>query len=51
LVWAASDEAKFLKNKFVFANWDVDEMKARAQEIANSPELTLGLNGFPRNVE
>ncbi|KAI0466430.1 hypothetical protein F4859DRAFT_301068 [Xylaria cf. heliscus] len=51
LVWAASDEAKFLKNKFVFANWDVDELKAREQEIAGSPELTVGLNGFPRNVE
>ncbi|KAI1124944.1 hypothetical protein F5Y10DRAFT_284640 [Nemania abortiva] len=51
LVWAASDEAKFLKNKFVFANWDVDELKARAQEIAGSLELTVGLNGFPRNVE
>ncbi|KAI8949662.1 hypothetical protein F4801DRAFT_580200 [Xylaria longipes] len=51
LVWAASDEAKFLKNKFVFANWDVDEMKAREQEIASSPELMIGLNGFPRNVE
>ncbi|KAI0817542.1 hypothetical protein GGR55DRAFT_685158 [Xylaria sp. FL0064] len=51
LVWAASDEAKFLKNKFVFANWDVDEMKAREQEIAGSPELTVGLNGFPRNVD
>ncbi|KAI0095804.1 hypothetical protein GGR51DRAFT_553819 [Nemania sp. FL0031] len=51
LVWAASDEAKFLKNKFVFANWDVDEMKARAQEIADSPELMIGLNGFPRKIE
>ncbi|KAI8632394.1 cellulase signal transduction associated dehydrogenase [Xylariaceae sp. FL1651] len=51
LVWAASDEARFLKNKFVFANWDVDEMKAREQEIAGSPELMIGLHGFPRNVE
>ncbi len=51
LVWAASDEAKFLKNKFVFANWDVDEMKAREQGIAGSPELMVGLNGFPRNVD
>ncbi|KAI1176945.1 hypothetical protein F4777DRAFT_577453 [Nemania sp. FL0916] len=51
LVWTASDEAAFLKNKCVFANWDVDEMKARAQEIAGSAELMVGLNGFPRNVE
>lgn len=51
LVWATSEEAKFLKNKFVFANWDVEELKARADEIAGSPELTISLNGFPRNVE
>ncbi|KAH9902236.1 NAD(P)-binding protein [Xylariomycetidae sp. FL2044] len=50
LVWAASDEAAFLKNKFVFAGWDVDELKARKDEIAGSPELILGLNGFPRNA-
>ncbi|KAI1415950.1 NAD(P)-binding protein [Hypoxylon sp. FL1857] len=49
LVWAASKEAEFLKNKFVFAGWDVDELKARKEEIAESPELLLGLNGFPRN--
>ncbi|KAI1466771.1 putative short-chain dehydrogenase [Daldinia caldariorum] len=50
LVWAASKEAEFLKNKFVFAAWDVDELKARKDEIAQSPELIIGLNGLPRNV-
>ncbi|OTB18311.1 hypothetical protein K445DRAFT_328205 [Daldinia sp. EC12] len=50
LVWAASKEAEFLKNKFVFAAWDVDELKARKDEIAQSPELIIGLNGFPRSV-
>ncbi|KAI0176211.1 putative short-chain dehydrogenase [Hypoxylon sp. FL1284] len=50
LVWAASKEADFLKNKFVFANWDVDELKARKDEISQTPELTIGLNGFPRNA-
>ena len=40
---------EFLKNKFVFAGWDVDELKARKEEIAESPELLIGLNGFPRN--
>ncbi|KAI0141049.1 NAD(P)-binding protein [Hypoxylon sp. NC0597] len=49
LVWAASQEAEFLKNKFVFAGWDVDELKARKKEIAESPVLLLGLNGFPRS--
>ncbi|KAI1385070.1 putative short-chain dehydrogenase [Hypoxylon trugodes] len=50
LVWAASKEAEFLKNKLVFAAWDVEELKARKDEIAQSPELLIGLNGFPRNV-
>ncbi|KAF0637721.1 hypothetical protein FPSE5266_07380 [Fusarium pseudograminearum] len=38
-VWLTSSEAKFLKGKFVWANWDVDELKARADEIQNSPTL------------
>jgi hypothetical protein len=50
LVWAASEESTFLKNKLVFAAWDVEELKARKDEIANSSELTIGLNGFPRDV-
>lgn len=50
LVWAASKEAEFLKNKFVFAGWDVNELKARKDEISQSPELLLGLNGFPRTI-
>ncbi|CAG9954006.1 unnamed protein product [Clonostachys rosea f. rosea IK726] len=35
-VWLASKEAKFLKNRYVWANWDVDELKSRAQEIESS---------------
>ncbi|OQU93743.1 hypothetical protein CLAIMM_00222, partial [Cladophialophora immunda] len=46
-VWACSPEAKFLKNKFVWANWDADEMRAKADEIANSPAFTMGLMGWP----
>ncbi|KAI1868694.1 uncharacterized protein JN550_006269 [Neoarthrinium moseri] len=50
LVWAASEEAVFVKNKFVFATWDIDELKERKEEIMSSPELILGLNGFPRHT-
>jgi hypothetical protein len=46
-VWLASDEARFLKGKFLWTNWDVDELKARAKEIAESSQLTLGLVGWP----
>ncbi|CAG9945425.1 unnamed protein product [Clonostachys rosea f. rosea IK726] len=45
LVWLASPEASFLKGKFVWANWDVDELKARADEIKNSLLLRVSLNG------
>ncbi|KIY04110.1 uncharacterized protein Z520_00802 [Fonsecaea multimorphosa CBS 102226] len=46
LVWIASDEAAFLRNKFVWANWDVEELKARAEEIQTSSLLRVSLNGI-----
>lgn len=47
-VWLTSPEAKFLKGKFVWSNWDVDELKARADEIQNSPTLLkICLDGVP----
>ncbi|KAK5049319.1 hypothetical protein LTR84_004248 [Exophiala bonariae] len=45
LVWIASDEATFLRNKFVWANWDVEELKARREEIRSSSLLRVILNG------
>ncbi|OGM41811.1 NADP(+)-dependent dehydrogenase [Aspergillus bombycis] len=55
LVWIASPEAEFLKNKIVFASWDVDELKDRKMEIVGDPpgtgELWLGYQGFPRFVD
>ncbi|KAL4738162.1 hypothetical protein BDV11DRAFT_206150 [Aspergillus similis] len=52
LVWTASPEAEFLKNKIVFASWDVDELKARTKEIVGGPpgtgDLWIGFQGFPR---
>lgn len=46
-VWLASPEARFLKGKFLWANWDVDELKARAKAIESSAILSIGLNGWP----
>ncbi|KEF54563.1 uncharacterized protein A1O9_09005 [Exophiala aquamarina CBS 119918] len=46
-VWLASPEARFLKNKFVWSNWDVDELKSRAEEIQNSNLLTMALQLGP----
>jgi hypothetical protein len=33
MVWAASPDAAFLNGKYVFANWDVEEMKTHGEEI------------------
>lgn len=44
-VWLASDEATFLRNKFVWANWDVNELKDRKEEIRASSLLRISLSG------
>ena len=46
-VWLASPEARFLKSKMVWVNWDVDELIARKDEIQNSRLLTWLLDGVP----
>lgn len=46
-VWLASPEASFLKGKFLWTNWDVDELKAKAKEIEESNQLSIGLGGWP----
>lgn len=54
LVWIASPQADFLKDRLVFASWDVEELAARKKEIIGGPpgtgELWLGFNGFPRYI-
>ncbi|KAK4496639.1 hypothetical protein PRZ48_012621 [Zasmidium cellare] len=46
-VWLASPEAQFLKGKFLWTNWDVDELKARAKQIGSGKELNIDLVGWP----
>lgn len=45
-VWAASPEAKFLNGKFVWAHWDVGELKEMAHEIESTNKYTIGLVGW-----
>ncbi|RDW89013.1 hypothetical protein BP6252_01045 [Coleophoma cylindrospora] len=45
-VWLASPEAEFLKSKYVWANWDVDELKAKKERLVSSQDLTIGLLGW-----
>jgi hypothetical protein len=38
--------AAFLKGKFVWSNWDVDELISKKEELLSTPALTLGLIGI-----
>jgi hypothetical protein len=46
MVWISSPEAAFLKGKFVWSNWDVDELISKKEELLSTPALTLGLIGI-----
>ncbi|KAG4434463.1 hypothetical protein IFR05_010041 [Cadophora sp. M221] len=48
MVWLSGPEAGFLKGKYLWANWDVDELKERASEIEESKLLELALLGPAR---
>jgi len=48
LLWMTSPEAKFLNGRFVWCNWDVDQLKAKAKELETSPQmLTSNILGWP----
>ncbi|KAE8151239.1 hypothetical protein BDV25DRAFT_152943 [Aspergillus avenaceus] len=46
-VWLTSQEASFLNGRYVWANWDVDELKSKAEEIQTGSLLTAGVYGWP----
>ncbi|KAI0172771.1 hypothetical protein GGR52DRAFT_546011 [Hypoxylon sp. FL1284] len=46
-LWLASPEARFLKGKFLWCNWDIDELKAQAKELENSTKLNIDMVGWP----
>lgn len=45
IVWATSEEAAFLSGRLAWANWDVDELVAKKEEIVNKDLLISGLTG------
>ncbi|KAF1960376.1 hypothetical protein CC80DRAFT_523451 [Byssothecium circinans] len=47
MVWISQPKARFLNGKFVFANWDVEEMSAKPEEWKSSDIATIGLVGWP----
>ncbi|RAH47950.1 SDR family NAD(P)-dependent oxidoreductase [Aspergillus brunneoviolaceus CBS 621.78] len=46
-VWLASSEAQFLQGKYLWANWDVSELKRNAEEIRSTSRLGIQLGGWP----
>ena len=49
LVWLSHDVAKtrFLSGRFVWVNWDVEELLGKAVEFEKSDVCTIGLIGWP----
>ena len=45
-VWVCSPEARFLKGKTVWANWDVEGLMARKADIEGGSMLTTSLEGM-----
>jgi hypothetical protein len=45
-VWLTSPEAKFLRGKYVWANWDVDELKQKEKEIIDTDLLNTRLGAL-----
>lgn len=46
IVWLTTPEADFLKGRFVYANWDIDELKAKKEDIIRENLLTLTVKGM-----
>ena len=46
--WAATEEADFLSGRFVWADWDVDELKGKKAEILEKDLLLTTIDGFTR---
>jgi hypothetical protein len=46
-VWGLSPEARFLNGRFVWVNWDVNELIADKEAILADPKkFTINLMGF-----
>ena len=46
-VWLCSQEASFLRGRFLWCNWDVEELKEKQAEIDESLVLTANCIGWP----
>jgi len=47
-VWLASPESEFLRGRFLWANWDVEEMVAKKEELEKDQQLLrIQIGGWP----
>ncbi|OCL13431.1 NAD(P)-binding protein [Glonium stellatum] len=46
ILWLASPEADFLRGKFTWANWDIEELKAKKSDIVENNLLRYTIAGF-----
>jgi NAD(P)-dependent dehydrogenase (short-subunit alcohol dehydrogenase family) len=44
--WASTEEADFLSGRFAWAEWDIDELKAKKDEILEKDLLLTTFDGF-----
>ena len=44
-VWLCQEKAKFLSGRFIAANWDMDDLVSRKEEIVKDDLLKLTLKG------
>jgi hypothetical protein len=48
MLWLTTAQADFLRTRFLWANWDVEELIARRQEIEANPLLfKITIGGWP----
>jgi len=45
-VWLTTPAADFLRGRFTYANWDVDELASKKSDIVHNNELRLAFQGF-----
>ncbi|KAL9622832.1 MAG: hypothetical protein Q9160_002758 [Pyrenula sp. 1 TL-2023] len=48
MVWLASPESEAFRGRYLWSNWDVDELKKMAEEVKSNNELVTALAGWPK---
>ncbi|KAH7031700.1 uncharacterized protein B0I36DRAFT_241968 [Microdochium trichocladiopsis] len=46
--WLATDDAAFLNGRFVWAEWDIEELKGRRKDIEDGDLLLTTIDGFSK---